>query len=105
DLYGGKQALAFDKLLSRAASDCEDRPAVKKSREVTMKVIMAPIIDQDGFCEEIALEIETHASIPKYRGSKVHCRLRKNGVVVFDDLSTENPDQASLPFPAEDNES
>lgn len=101
DLDGGKAFLAFQRHLTRAANDCLDRPNDGKPRSVTLKVALVPAPDPEGDCTEVKAQIFAESTVPKHRTKVYSFGLRKNGVLVFNNESLENVDQATL-FDGED---
>lgn len=86
EIDDGVMKVAVEAALKRAAADCIDRPALKKSRSVTLKLSVVPVVDDSGDCSEVKYGFEVVETIPK-RGSRQYVfGLRKNGVL------TANPD-------------
>lgn len=97
----GKASLAFNQQIKRIAVDCLDRPGDVNARKVTLEVAAKPVVNDDGSCERVKLQIQVTSKIPSYRTRVYDLGLRKNGVLVFSEDSPENFDQATF-FDGED---
>lgn len=87
ELDGGRVAEAFAQALRRCVQDCDDRPGVKKTRAVVLKMMMQPIASDDGTLDEIKTQFQVVDTAPK-RESKVYSMaFRRGGMLAFNDLS------------------
>ena len=89
-LDGGRVATAFQTQLRRCIADCEDRPANGKDRVVTMQFKMVPILDEDGFCDEVSGKFHVSSTVPNLRSKACSFGLRKTKKgpqLIFNDLS------------------
>ena len=59
--------LAFEKLLSRAASDCLDRPNDPTARKITLELEVTPVLEQDLTCSEAKIRFHATAKLPTSR--------------------------------------
>lgn len=95
--YDPAIAATFNKLLKIAAMDCDDRPADDKAREVTLKVVMTPIFDANTRdCDGIEVDFQCGGKSPAHRSRPYPLNLRKNGVMVGNPDSPENPNQSTF---------
>lgn len=91
----GKVWQAFQMHLMRAAQDCADRPADDKPRKVVLEFGLAPILAQDGTCDEVAGQFNIHSKVPTHRTKLYSFGLRRNGIVWNPD-SPENVNQQTF---------
>lgn len=96
DLDGGKAAEAFNMHVRRAAMDCLDRPADPKPRKVKLEVSLSPVLDTDGSCDRVDVQIHASSAVPTHRTRTYSFGLRRNGVLVFNPDSPDNVDQQTL---------
>lgn len=96
DLDSGKAAECFQRLLKRAAEDCMDRPGDESKRTVTLKVLLSPVMDQDGDLSEVRTEIQCEAKFPAYRTKEYSMTVRKGGMVVYNPDSLGNANQKTF---------
>jgi hypothetical protein len=92
----GKASTAFNLQIKRIAADCLDRPGDANARKVTLEVAAKPVVNDDGSCERVKLQIQVSSKIPSYRTRVYDLALRKNGVLVFSEESPENFDQKTF---------
>ena len=93
---GGRIGLAINQELRKAALDCEDRPADKRPRKVTLTLDMVPVCDDAGDVESVFVSAQVKAIHPSRKSRKFDMSLRKNGVLAFNEDSLENVDQKTL---------
>lgn len=91
-------ALAFEKLLSRAAADCIDRPADNTARKVTLEFELEPVLDDDMTCTEVKCRIQATAKLPSYKTKVRSLGVRPGGggMFVFNEDSPDNVRQGTL---------
>jgi hypothetical protein len=89
--------LAFNNHLKRAAQDCEDRPADRKPRKVTLEVMISPVMDLNTReCASTEIDLQTTSTIPAYRTRTYSVGMRKNGILAFNPDSPDNCDQGTF---------
>lgn len=95
-LNGGRVGIAFDQELKRVVKDCEDRPADDKARTVTITLEIKPVLDSDGFCEEVTGQIKINSTVPKRKTKPISFGVRRGGMLVFNDLSEDDVNQSTI---------
>lgn len=85
----GKASTMFDLALGRLAADCLDRPADDRPREVTLKLIVKPLVDPDGSCSSVDLQIKVNSKIPEHQTKTYNLGLRNDGALLFNEFSPE----------------
>lgn len=103
DLDGGKAAEAFRLHVQRAALDCLDRPADPKPRVVTLQFSVAPVLETDGSCDRVEVQINASSKVPNHRTRVYSFGLRRNGILVFNPDSPDSVDQGTF-LPDGDNQ-
>lgn len=96
----GKAKTAFEKLVKTAVRDCEDRPADKRIRKVTLTMTLAPVPVINGTtidCESIKSTLKTACRIPDYETQTYDFGIRSGGELVFNEDSPGNVKQATFP--------
>lgn len=91
--------LAFEKLLSRAASDCLDRPNDPTARKITLELEVTPVLEQDLTCSEAKIRFHATAKLPAYRTKERSLGVRQSqggGMLVFNPDSPDNVHQSTL---------
>lgn len=96
DLDGGKASEAFDLHVLRAAMDCLDRPGDTKPRKVKLEVSLVPVIEADGTCDRVNVQIHASSAVPTHRTRAYSFGLRRGGQLVFDADSPDNVNQGTL---------
>lgn len=97
DVDGGKAAIALDRHIKRAATDCLDRPGDPKPRSVTLQIEVIPRLDSDGLdCNEVECRIFVSSKVPPHHTKPLSFGLRKNGILVFNPDSPDAVDQKTL---------
>lgn len=92
----GKVSVAFKKHLQRLAHDCKDRPGDGKARTVTMTFAVVPVLEADGSCDRVKLQVQVASKVPTHRTSLYDLALRPNGSFVFSEDSPTHFDQSTL---------
>lgn len=106
NLDGGRIGTAFQLSLKRAIQDCEDRPGVKKPREITLKLGILPVAAaDDATCDEVAYQCVVSDSVPKRQTRIYSARVRSGGKAAFNDESLDDVNQMSLGLDSDDDES
>ena len=97
ELDNGKAAIAFDRHVKRASTDCLDRPGDPKPRTVTLEIQLTPRIDPDSLdCTEVECRILASSKVPPHHTKALSFGLRKNGILVFNPDSPDAVDQKTL---------
>lgn len=97
---GGRLAIAFEQALQRVAKDCDDRPGESKERTVTIQILVTPLQDEDGMCEDCDVKVTIADAIPKRKSKSYNCSLRKGGLLMYHEESLDNRAQEALDFEA-----
>lgn len=99
ELDDGRVAIAFDRHLRRAISDCEDRPGDGTARKVTITLEVKPLILEGAV--DISVVAQIKGSIPNHVSRPTVCQIRSMNnavgkVAAFNDLSGDNPRQGTI---------
>lgn len=85
--------------MRRALLDCQDRPSDDKARRITLTLDLSPVLDEKTLdCTEVHAKFHVASTVPKHRTKTYSFGLRRNGSLVFDDLSECDVNQATLNF-------
>lgn len=93
---GGRVDAAFSWHMKRAIEDCEDRPGDKSKRYVLIRMVVTPVLLQDGAVTDCNIECEVSSAIPKHVSRPINCRIKSGGRAVFNDMSEGDVDQKTL---------
>jgi len=93
----GAIAAQFNALLKAAVHDCEERSGIEKSREVTLKVKMLPLVTARGLLEQVHVEFEMSNKVPGYTSMPHPMLVRRGDRLIFQPLSPDDPRQDPLP--------
>jgi hypothetical protein len=93
---GGRIGVAINQELRKAALDCDDRPADKRPRKVTLQLELVPVVDEAGNCDSVDVSAQVKAVHPSRKSRKFDMSLRKNGVLAFNEESLDDVDQQTL---------
>ena len=101
----GRLSAAVEQELQRAVKDCLDRPNEKKPRKVTLVVEVCPgFVDETGDCEEAVLSFALRNSLPARRTRSYSMLAKKNGRLLWNDMSPDNVRQRTLDESSEQKE-
>jgi hypothetical protein len=94
---GGRIGAAFQLALKRAIEDAEERPQVRKAREIIIKLGIVPVAGpEDETCDQIAMQAVVSDTVPKRQTRVYSARVKHGGVAAFNDESLDNIDQLTL---------
>ena len=99
DLDGGRVAAALQRELKRAVNDCRDRPNVAKPRKVNLIFEVSPPDegpDQSGDMDAVKMAFSFQNAFPARRATGYRMRVQRNGELVFNDFSPDNPRQRTI---------
>jgi hypothetical protein len=94
DLDGGKPAIAFRRAVEDCVKDCADRPTERRSRKVTLELVLTPVPAEDpefegSFHADGATgEFKIKSAIPNRQTRPYSFGMDRNGRLFF---STESP--------------
>ena len=98
-LEGGRVTKTFDELLRRAVKDCMDRPSLDKRREITIRVVVEPILDDEGptiECKEVKVTVHLGSKLPGSQSKPSHMLPNVNGQLAFNPNLPELPGESTL---------
>lgn len=93
----GRIREAFEQALKRCELDCKDRPALEEARKVSMSVTLVPVPGERGDLDSVNIVVKITDTLPK-RCSKAYNMKATRGGLLFNELSTEDVNQATLEF-------
>ena len=97
DLDSGKADVAFRKELEKVARDILDRQGEKAARSVTLKVILKPIIPENGDVESVFVEFEIDSKMPVRRTApREALAVTTRGQMVFSALFADDEEEQPL---------
>lgn len=93
-----EEALALH--LSRAAADCDDRPADPSPRKIVMTIAVSPQASAEGNLEDVKAQVFVKSSVPDHRTRIYSLGVRRlpgrGATFVFNDNSPENVNQGTF---------
>ena len=93
----GRIREAFEQALKRCELDCKDRPALDEARKVTMAVSLVPVVGEQGDLDSVNIVVKILDTLPK-RCSKAYNMKATRGGLLFNELSADDVNQATLEF-------
>jgi hypothetical protein len=96
ELKDGKLAVAFQQAMTRIVGDMMDRPGVNKPRKLTMMIATLPVLDEDGDLGTVDVQVQMKESYPDRSTGKVRMAPRRNGSLVWNELSLTDPEQRTI---------
>lgn len=96
EIDGARVQLAFDAALKRITADCDDRPALKAPRTVTLQIAVIPIADHTGIADDCKVQCQITDAIPKRKSKVWDMALRKGGKLLFRPDSLDEVDQTTM---------
>lgn len=95
---GERIAIAFEQALRRVVQDCEDRPAEKTERKLSLTLSVKPRLDPDGMCDDCDVQMSVTDSVPKRKSKIYNMAMKKGGHLLFNDDSLDNVEQETMDF-------
>lgn len=97
ELDGGRIAAALELEMKAAIADCRDRPTETKPRKVMLEVQLQPTVyDGTGDLEAINMAMQCKHTCPTRKSRTFNVGVRKNGSLVYNELSQDNVHQRTL---------
>lgn len=100
---GGLAVEMFKVEMLHAVRDCDDRPALKKPRTVTLECVITPECDDHGSMTGVELDFQVKSKVPMRKTKPVHAFVDSKGKILFNPNSPDNVNQATI-FDAENEE-
>ncbi len=98
---GGTAVEMFKVEMLHAVRDCDDRPALKKPRTVTLECVITPESDDHGVLLGVSLDFHVKSKVPMRKTKPVHAFVDSKGRVLFNPNSPDNVNQQTI-FDGED---
>ena len=98
DLDGGRVTEAWQQAVKRVIEDCRDRPGVNKPRKILIEMSVTPVVDEAGEFDNVNTQFQIKDTTPDRKSKKYSMDWTRGNQLVFDDMSTEDINQNSLPF-------
>ena len=92
----GKLGVAFEQAMRRIVNDMMDRPGVDKPRKLSMLISAKPILDEDGDLGTVDVQVTLKEHYPDRSTGKVRMAPRRNGSLVWNELSLTDPEQRTI---------
>ncbi len=83
-------------MLAALVKDCTSRPSIKKTRRLTLTIDVEPLINQDGTCDDVSVDVEVGAKAPAKLVPTHRMRTTANGGLRYSPESPTNPDQKTI---------
>lgn len=98
ELDFGVLTAAFGADLAYAVKDCMDRPGEEKPRTIGITFKLIPVSNNPAHheCDNIALEVEIKSTVPARRTRPFMMDPIKNGDLMFNPDSPDDPDRRTL---------
>jgi hypothetical protein len=94
---GGRIAQVFNREVERLTSDCEDRPALKKARKLTLTLTLLPVPTDEGDLDSVFFNVALDVKAPK-KESKVYSAAATKDGLFYNELAPENARQQTIPM-------
>lgn len=95
ELDDGRIGKTIDQALDRMYADLDDRPLSDKERSITLKISLAPVADDKGLLDDVDVAFKIVEKVPQ-RESKTYRMQARNGALLFNEMSPDDPDQQTL---------
>lgn len=101
EMSDGAVAAQFQRHLTRAISDCEDRPGDKTARKLVLEVEVIPVMEQmdGGGLPSIVnanITCKIKSKLPDHVSRPTECQIKQGHRAVFNDMSENNINQRTL---------
>ena len=88
---------AFNRAIAAAVSDCQERPADKSARKISLEMELVPLVDDsDGGCSHAEASFTIKCKVPDRRSRTYSLLVQPRGGLLFNDQAPENADQTTL---------
>lgn len=94
EMDGGKIARLFEQCLRQCTQDCQDRPADKKPRTLTLQIHVVPV--EDDMCDEVTLSVAAKVAVPKKQTRGYSVGVGEKGKTVVNLASDDNIHQMTI---------
>lgn len=95
-LDDGRVVAQVNKLLNGATNDCMNRPGVDGARKIAITILLNPITDEGGVCEEVALEVQSKMTVPSMISKTFSMGANAAQGLLHNPASPENIHQRTL---------
>lgn len=96
DLDGGRIAEAWLLELQRIELDLVDRPALKATRTLTLKLTLSPVAGEDGRLEETDVDFAVDAKLPRRKTRTYSMRTNGQGELFASIYAPEDARQGTI---------
>lgn len=96
EIDGGRPAAAINRDIRQAVADCLDRPGDDSRRKVVIEIEVTPNCTQEGFCEDVDIELTTVAKVPRRRSRPVNMRADVKGNLIWNEASRDDVHQGTI---------
>jgi hypothetical protein len=96
DLDFGRPAVAFEQGLADAVRDCIDRAHDNRARKVTLEMVLIPVIEDDGDCNQVEGEFKIKTVLPHRQTKPYSFGLNRQGRLFFSENAPDNVNQTTF---------
>lgn len=93
----GMLAAAVDLALENSVRDLRDRPHITTPRKIVIELTIKPTkFDRDGTLAQVEIGYGLDEKMPRRKSGPTACGVKHNGKLFFNELSPDNPYQATF---------
>ena len=92
---GGRLNAAFAMEVEKVYADCDDRPAVKAARRITLTILCKPVQDEAGRLDMVDVDWDLDSKLPKRKSRTYRARHDGKGLTVSL-FAPEHPGQRTI---------
>ncbi len=97
NLDAGMLAAAVEEAMANAVNDMKNRVNVTGKRQVTIELFLIPVaVDKAGALEQVAIRYGLKEKWPLRKSGDTVCGVKHSGMLYFNELSPNNPDQRTF---------
>jgi hypothetical protein len=98
DVGDGDLEKDFEATLAALVKDCLSRPSIKKVRELKVQIQVTPVLNQDGTCDDVEVDVQVGSKAPAKIVPTIRARATVHGGLKWSPSSPDNPDQKTIGF-------
>lgn len=97
ELDAGMLAAAVNEAMANAVQDMKNRIIVTGNRQITIDIFLKPVaVDRAGTLEQVKITYGLKEKWPVRKSAETVCGVKHSGMLYFNELSPNNPDQRTI---------